>query len=84
MSANVCCAGGGEWDKAIRNERGRRLRYETTDEPCNWKGERFGTGDADLWDDPDIRDAQFDAARTRKPCPRCGGKVQLIQPQPNP
>lgn len=65
MTANVRCAGDGFGTGYIR--------------PCGWRGERFGTGDADLWnDDFDIRDAEIIRARTATPCPRCGGRVELI------
>lgn len=85
---NVACAGGGQWEKAIRNDRGLRLRYETTSEPCRWRGERFPNDDW-LPHGHISREAcgicsEHDRRITRKPCPRCGGRVQLIEPELSP
>ena|GEM_PF-5053135 len=77
MSANVRCAGGGNAQWNLGKGRG-------VAEPCGWKGERFGIGDADLWDDPDIRDARIDRARTAKPCPWCKGRIELIPQEATP
>jgi hypothetical protein len=40
-----------------------------TPRKCGWKGERAKT-----WDAP----TGYEVAATRKPCPRCGGQVELI------
>lgn len=67
VSANVRCAGGGQW-------------YETWEDaeigadrnvPCGWTGTRTFT-------DPEASDAEYIARLTRKPCPKCGGEVNLI------
>lgn len=77
MSANVRCAGYGI---------GTRTAAGGT--PCGWKGERYAMGV--LTDEQDRTLGSYsekwmaavheaDAkARTAKPCPRCGGRVELI------
>ena len=57
-------------------------------EPCGWTGERYALGTLDpkaIETTPYGTPAWFDAvrvaderARTRKPCPRCRGRVELI------
>lgn len=54
--------------------------------PCGWKGERFAIGyatrhEADTLPIDQLRArvlANTTALRTAKPCPRCGGRVELI------
>jgi hypothetical protein len=64
MAANVRCTNANVWrDGALRT--------------CGWKGERFAVGQRIgvpyfRWDNEDR------VARTRRPCPRCGGRVELI------
>jgi hypothetical protein len=81
MSANVRCAGGGfpdDW--AYVND---ALAGTSKAKPCGWKGKRNGP---DGWVTQEqshtlsvvqLRQLRNDAV-TAKPCPRCGGTVQLI------
>jgi hypothetical protein len=78
MTDNVKCAGQVvAWSGSSRRpDEIRELRR-----PCGWKGERFAVGKRVgvsylHWDDEDRK------ARTRKPCPRCGGRVELIGEAP--
>jgi len=43
---------------------------------CGWKGERFPTVPITMM--AGIAKADFERKVTAKPCPRCGGQVQLI------
>jgi hypothetical protein len=81
MTANVRCAGGGAWLRDHGHvvkpmDTAQRLHLSTAS-PCGWKGERFANGQRIgvlyfRWDEEDRK------ARTRKPCPWCGGQVELI------
>lgn len=74
-TSNVECVGGGQWAKQ-RVPYGQLPRFQlvpTGGKPCGWMGKRqshIGRNAPAL--DPAIA----------KPCPRCGGRVKLIQPQP--
>jgi hypothetical protein len=75
MAANVYCTG--------RIESGDQVTL--TD--CTWKGERFDVGQNAYLPatkpggfatfDPVQTARNTEAKRTRKPCPRCGGRVAL-------
>ncbi len=69
MTANVRCTNANVLDgKAFRT--------------CGWKGERFTEAATDPALPPKERIKDWwprtVALRTAKPCPRCGGKVELI------
>jgi hypothetical protein len=72
MSANVRCAG------RSFEQQGQHSAQATP--PCGWKGERFPTVSAAI----PIEDEQaaIERAMVRRPCPRCGGKVELIPTDP--
>jgi hypothetical protein len=54
---------------------GQLYAVEQANGPCGWKGERAKT-----WDAP----TGYERAATTKPCPRCGGRVELIDPEDKP
>ena len=79
---NVRCAG--RWTEVTDEGRNERLWLA----PCGWTGERYAMGRLDPKALERIRygtPAWFDAVRVadakvrvRKPCPRCGGQVEVI------
>jgi hypothetical protein len=82
MSANVRCAGGGWWEQAAGvGDRGRIL-YRDTQQPCGWEGDRFPSQyiyGASLSEGlTEEVHAEIVRRVTAKPCPRCGGRVELI------
>ncbi len=88
MANNVRCAGGGWWvitaTEAV--QRGEPARPYGTSQPCGWEGERFATGHVTRREADTLPIAELQARvlanqntlRTAKPCPRCGGRVELI------
>jgi hypothetical protein len=70
MAANVRCTNANVWT-------GGALRT------CGWRGERFPTLDlaGTNWREAPAVElkALEDAARVAKRCPRCGGRVELIE-----
>ncbi len=94
MTANVRCAGGGlpRPDLPLRTRvihqgegsvKGWTFKIA---EPCGWEGERFATGHVTRREADTLPIAELQARvlanqntlRTAKPCPRCGGRVELI------
>ena len=82
MPANVRCAGG----ITVGNHPQTNVIH--SDEGCGWKGERFRMGKLTPNQDRELRrfspewfracaDADR-AVQVTKPCPRCGGRVELI------
>lgn len=74
MAANVCCAGGSAWLRehswTFQVINPDMLRLAETG-PCGWKGKRRK---GDLLYAPTGRVFEAEA----EPCPRCGGRVELI------
>jgi hypothetical protein len=76
MATNVRCAGGGRLVPWAQGVGGTEMRYvaghglviRRHGDPCGWRGERRPKGHAEMMFDP----------RTVRPCPRCGGRVELI------
>lgn len=80
MTANVRCAGHPPfWSEATRTRDLSHVRLK----PCGWKGTRTPTL-------PSVMHPLAGCAicrtvhevRTAKPCPRCGGRVELIREAP--
>ncbi|HEX9355442.1 MAG TPA: hypothetical protein VF933_16695 [Streptosporangiaceae bacterium] len=88
MPANVRCAGGGQVAKDPAPFGLGPTHYErpTGGAPCGWKGERFAIGHVTRREADTLPIAELQARmlanqntlRTAKPCPRCGGRVELI------
>ena len=76
MSVNVVCVGRETitypYPQVRKTEYGR---------PCGWKGERFPSVERD-WARIIGADEAFAERATAKPCPRCGGRVELIPTAP--
>lgn len=76
MANNVRCAGGGQWVQAVPfGVAVSGVVYSTAS--CGWKGRRFPR--------PLLahRGVMIDTVKaTAKPCPRCGGQVELTQQEP--
>lgn len=73
MSANVRCAGGLVGSYRSNPDDEWVLVGEEVVEPCGWKGMRVADLRAAIFSEPD-----YNTAATAKPCPRCGGRVELI------
>jgi hypothetical protein len=67
MSTNVRCAGGGS----------PRRKVEAP-APCGWKGERLGWLNAYMFPTETMEQLEHRVS-TAKPCPRCGGKVEIAR-----
>ncbi len=67
MTANIRCTN----DKIVMTRDGHQLTY------CGWKGERFPSVPITMM--AGIAKADFERKATAKPCPRCGGRVALIE-----
>ena len=74
MSANVQCAGGGAWildhGRVVQPMDNAQREHLAVSVPCGWTGTRSRGAD---WFIGEGHGVNLD-----KPCPRCGGKVQLI------
>ncbi len=74
---NVRCAGRDLWSP---------VHGQLPGTPCGWKGERFAKGHVTHHEAKHLPIAELQARvlanqntlRTAKPCPRCGGRVELI------
>ncbi|HEY5988370.1 MAG TPA: hypothetical protein VIV12_18630 [Streptosporangiaceae bacterium] len=84
MTANVRCAGGGLYTfipirlKTAHRQGNWSSGQTTGGEPCGWKGERKG-GNRNLGPLPAAEFyAELRRRMTELPCPRCGGRVEII------
>jgi ssDNA-binding Zn-finger/Zn-ribbon topoisomerase 1 len=77
VTANVRCTGNP--DVQYISVSGSKATFANGG-PCGWKGERFPATFIQMA--PETASGEFRRKTTAKPCPRCGGRVELIEADP--